>query len=321
MIDSNTNIQHNRQCLEEDEIDLRELASTIWKYRLKIAIFTAVITMLTILYTLSLPNEYESKALLIPQEQGKMSAGGGLTTLAGLAGVELGSGDAPKPEDSYKALLENYTFMRSFIIKNGIHKRLLASNSDANYRFALGFSGIYALKNVFKSDAPSFDTMSKDQQEEALFELFDKLSRTIKIEADKKTSILTLSVKHPDAVFARDLVVMFLKDASAYLRQNEMLDNENKIKYYDEALARTNDVTLKTKLAELESALIQKKVLAQANELYNVKLLTAPEVAYEKDKAGPKRGLIVIVSFVTSMILAIFGVFFLEFLKKDGDDQ
>lgn len=295
MIDSNTNIQHNRQCLEEDEIDLRELASTIWKYRLKIAIFTAVITMLTILYTLSLPNEYESKAVLILQ----------------------------KPENSYKALLEDYTFMRSFIIKNGIHKRLLASNSDANYRFALDFSAIYALKNVFKSDAPSFDTMSKSAQEDVLFRLFKQLSSTIKIvETDKQTStILTLSVKHPDAVFAKDLIVMFLKDASAYLRQKEMLDNENKIKYYDRVLARTNDVILKTKLAELKSVLIQKKILAQANEPYNVKLLTAPEVARKEYKVGPKRGLIVIVSFVTSMILAIFGVFFLEFLKKDGNDQ
>lgn len=320
MIENNTNSQNNPRYIEEDEIDLRELASTIWKYRKKIAVFTAAVTALTIIYVLSIPNEYESKALLVPQEQGKVSMGGGLSALAGLAGVDIGSGDGTKPDDSYKALLENYAFMRQFILKNSIHKRVFAANADEKYRFALGFRGIYDLKTGLKDSKP-FETLSKDEQEDALFDLFRSLSDVIKIEADKKTSMITVSAKHPDAAFARDLVVMFLKDAGNYLRQNEMIDNESKIKYYDESILRANDVTLKSKLAELESALIQKRVLAQANELYNVKLLTAPEVAYPKDKAGPKRALIVVVSFVTSIILSIFGVFFVEFLRRDSDRE
>ena len=86
-------------------------------------------------------------------------------------------------------------------------------------------------------------------------------------------------------------------------------------------MKQTSDVALKLKLAELESALIQKKVLADANEFYNVKQFTKPQVAYEKDKVGPKRALIVVVAFVTSLILGIFGVFFAEFLKSKPQEE
>jgi uncharacterized protein involved in exopolysaccharide biosynthesis len=69
------------------------------------------------------------------------------------------------------------------------------------------------------------------------------------------------------------------------------------------------------------SALIQKRVLAQASELYNVKLINKPSVAYVGDKEGPKRGLIVSVSFVTSLILGIFGIFFWEFIRTEKEDN
>jgi LPS O-antigen subunit length determinant protein (WzzB/FepE family) len=52
-----------------------------------------------------------------------------------------------------------------------------------------------------------------------------------------------------------------------------------------------------------------------------VKQLTKPEVPYVKDKAEPKRALIVIVAFITSIILGIFLVFFREFLKSNKEEE
>jgi len=304
--------------LEEDEIDLRELWNTIVKYKKKILIFSLAVTFVAVLYALSIPNMYESKTIILPQEQSKASMGGGLAALAGMAGVDVSGGGGPKVEDSYAALLQNYSFMRAFILKNNLQNRLFANDSDKNYRFALGFRLLYDIKTFspFSKENLNFAKLSDDKKEALLYELSKKLSEMIQIQADKKTSLLTLSAKNSDAVLARDLVEMFLRDAATYLRDNEMSDNENKIRYYEDALYRTSDVSLKAKLADLESSLIQKKVLAQANPYYNVKMLTKPEVPYFMDKEGPKRALIVVVSFVTSLILAVFGVFFIEFLRN-----
>jgi uncharacterized protein involved in exopolysaccharide biosynthesis len=46
-----------------------------------------------------------------------------------------------------------------------------------------------------------------------------------------------------------------------------------------------------------------------------------PEVPYIKDKTGPKRGLVVVVAFITSIILGIFAIFFIEFLRGNNDEE
>ena len=100
-----------------------------------------------------------------------------------------------------------------------------------------------------------------------------------------------------------------------------MLEINKKLKYYKNELANISDIELKTQISQLMSALVQKRVLSSASEFYIVKEMTKPGVAYIKDKAKPKRALIVIVAFITSIILAIFGVFFIEFLKNSKEDQ
>ncbi len=155
-------------------------------------------------------------------------------------------------------------------------------------------------------------TNEPTNEEEMIFNTFQSLSKTIMVASDKKSAIITVSAKHADAKLAKELVEKFLRFASDHLKAQDMKDNDQKIAYYDQEMKRTSDVALKLKLAELESALIQKKVLADANEFYNIKQFTKPEVAYQKDKVGPKRALIVVVAFVTSLIFGeFFGVFFL----------
>ena len=45
------------------------------------------------------------------------------------------------------------------------------------------------------------------------------------------------------------------------------------------------------------------------------------EFTYIKEKTEPKRALILVVSFVTSLILGIFMAFFLEFIKSNKNDN
>lgn len=316
-MDSQINVQNNKQILEEDEIDLRELGRTIGRYKWSILFFSLFITAMAVLFALSKPNEYESKTLLMPQENAKPNVSGGLAALAGMAGVDVGGGGAPGAEESFNALLNNYDFMKSYIEKYNIHKKLASEESVKNYQFALGYDKVYKFINDNKKSSRD----SNSSEEELIFNTFQSVSKTIVIAADKKSAIITMSAKHSDPEMAKYLVESFLSFASAHLKAKDMQDNDQKINYYNEAIRNTNDIALKVKLAELASALIQKRVLSDANELYNVKQFTKPEIAYVKDKVGPKRALIVVVAFVTSIILGIFGVFFIEFLRSNKEEN
>ncbi|MDD2697965.1 MAG: Wzz/FepE/Etk N-terminal domain-containing protein [Arcobacteraceae bacterium] len=309
------NLQHN-QMIEEDEIDLRELAKTIGRYKWKILFFSIIVTGLSVAFALSKPNEYESSTLLMPQENAKPSIGGGLAALAGMAGVDVGGGGNPGPEESFNALLHNYDFMKEFVLKYDLPNKLYSEESQKNYQFALGYDGVYKFLNG-KGKSPENNV----SQEEMVFNTVKNIEKTIVIATDKKSSILTMSAKHSDPYMAKYLVESFLSYASAFLKSKDMKDNDKQIAYYNEAIRNTSDIALKVKLAELASALIQKKVLSDANEFYNVKQFTKPDVAYVKDKVGPKRALIVVVAFVTSLILGIFGAFFIEFLKGNKEEE
>jgi LPS O-antigen subunit length determinant protein (WzzB/FepE family) len=307
-----------RIAVMEDEIDLRELAATVGKHKKKLIAFTIVIVVGSILWTLSKPNVYSSQAILVPQEQSKTANLGGLSALAGMAGVDIGGGEM-SADKAYQIYLNDYVWMRKFLVETKLFGKINDPKRVNNYRFARNIDTFYRFSN--NRDLVLLNELNDAEKEKLLFATYKKVQASLSISTDKLTSAITLSYSDPDAELAKEVVESFLGYASSSLRQNELLDMEKKISYYEQELSKTSDLALKTQLSQLMSALIQKKVLAQSSEYYNVKVVTPPSVSYVDDKIGPKRGLIVMVSLVTSLILGIFGIFFLEFITKKSEES
>ncbi len=313
-------MEHSNQApvmVEDDEIDLRELARTIGKHKIKLIAFTLIVTALSAAWTLTKPNIYHSQAVLVPQGEAGKSSMGGLGALAGLAGVDIGGSSEMMPDQAYQLYLDDYSWMRKFLLDTKLFEKMNDVDADKNYSFALGIDTLYRLKKGSKEE----EIKTPEDTEKELFETYQKVKGQLSIASDKKTLAITIGYSDPDAALAKSVVDAFLIYASTSLRTNELSDMEKKIAYYNNELTQTNDLTLKTQLSQLMSALIQKKVLAQSSDYYNVKVVTQPSVAYERDKEGPKRGLIVAVSFVTSFILGIFGIFLLEFIRTKKEDE
>ena len=300
-------------CIEEDEIDLRELFHTIWIHKYKIMIFTFVVTSLTIIYTLSVPNSYKSSVILAPQVQSSKSSLGGLSALAGMAGVSL-DGGSMDAYNSLKTVIDDDGFEKMLVEKYNLSEKLTPKAMDKHLVFALGVRTFYDFFHATNKK----DDRSKDEIE---YDTIKKLKKIVSISSDKKSGAITLSVVLPDRFLAKKLLEIYLHESTNYLRKIDMLEINKKLHYYKNELANTNDIELKTQISQLMSALIQKKVLSSASEFYIVKEITKPEVAFIKDKTKPKRALIVIVAFITSIILGIFGVFFIEFLKNSKEEE
>jgi len=302
--------------IQEDEIDLRELFNTILKYKYKILFFTIIITALTIVYTMSIPNSYKSEVILSPQGQSKSNSLGGLGALAGLAGVSLGGSSSMDAFSSLNTIINNNTFNKMMIKKYDLINKLSINNIDKNLVFAMSNRIFYDLLNNNK-----IDEHININDEDRIYSTIQSLKGMINLSQDKKTSSITLSVNSKDRFLAKELLELYLKESTTQLEKLDMQDLEKKLKYYKEELSNTQDIELRTQLSQLVSSLMQKKVLSKASEYYNVRKITQAEVAYIKDKTKPKRGLIVVVSFITSLILAIFMVFFIEFLRGNKEEK
>ena len=117
---------NNIEQIEEDEIDLRELFATIFRYKKSIFFITLIGTLITIVIAYRMPKYYETSTNIEIKEKDK-SGGlslGGAGALLGLAGLGGGEGDSAKDI----ALLESYKINSMVIPKVNYGARYIYHN-------------------------------------------------------------------------------------------------------------------------------------------------------------------------------------------------
>jgi len=102
------------------------------------------------------------------------------------------------------------------------------------------------------------------------------------------------------------LVDIFLKELTEHLKKIDMRDLETKIHFYEKELEENDNIELQTKISDILSNLIQKRVLLNANKLYVVKELVKSQVPSTFEHVAPKRGLIVIMAFLGTIFISLF---------------
>lgn len=88
------------QPVEEQEIDLIELAKKVWANRKLVFKTCGIAVIVALVVAFSIPKEYATSVTLAPETTGK-STGGSMGALAAMAGVNLGNSggdDALFPE-------------------------------------------------------------------------------------------------------------------------------------------------------------------------------------------------------------------------------
>jgi len=301
----------NSEYIEEDEIDFWELWQTIKNGQKVIALVVLLVVSLAFVYALKIPNVYTSKSILIPASKGSGPSLGGLGGLAAMAGISIGGGGSMTPDVAFNALLHNYTFMKEFVIKDSILKYYANENVDRNYVFALGFRGLYEL---FKAEK------GKQDLDGEIFNLVKKIQKKFSISSDKKTGLITVSYSDSDRTYPPVIINAFLKDASKYLVENNLRIINDKLVYFEKEMRVSEGFELHASISGIISKILEEKVMMQSKTYYQCDVLTTASESYIKDKSKPKRGLIIVVSFITSIILGIFLVFFLEFIRTDEEE-
>ena len=117
-------MENNTQISDQydDEIDLRELFGVLWAGKVKIVAITAVFAIGSVIYALSVPNQYKATALLASAQQdsgGISGALGQLGGLASLAGVSIGGGDSSEAQVAQE-IMKSWSFIDGFIKSNDL---------------------------------------------------------------------------------------------------------------------------------------------------------------------------------------------------------
>ena len=265
----------------DDEIDLWQLWDTIWSGRWLIIAITSLFAVGGVTYALVAQEWYRAEVVLAPADKkgGMSGALSQLSGLASLAGVSVGGGGGNEP----LAVLRSKGFSRDFIVDMKLMPILL---------------------NDIETETQKPDIRDAVRVFEEIRVIFE----------DKKTGLITLSVRWKDAETSAFWANELARRVNATLRDQALQEAERNVAYLQKEMSATSVVSLQQSMGRVLEGEMQKLLLARGNDQFAFKVIdpaTPP-----KRRESPKRTLIVAVAALAGGFLGILFVFLRQALRN-----
>ena len=208
----------------EDEIDLIDLAKTLWNGRKTIIWSLAFVTFLGVFVALFSPVEYTAKTIMVPQIQSKTSGLGGLSSLAAMAGFNLDalqSGSSDLSPMVYPQIVQSIPFQKTIMHTPLNWKDQLKTYSLLGYdsiskpnplglikKYTIGLPGvIFKWLNGSQDEqiisVPSVDSLKSLSKQEK--DMLKMLKKRLTLEVNSKEGYITLTAIAPEAIAAAQI--------------------------------------------------------------------------------------------------------------------
>jgi len=299
------------------EVDLRELFRVLLEGKWIIVFVTAFISICGVIFSLHLPNVYESKTILDPVNSSSGIAGalGSYGALAGIAGIKLSSG--AEQGNSTKAIekIRSLSFFENKILTNIYLPDLMAVKSWDSKTNNLAYDEtIYDVKSAAWVRNYSHPRQQIPSAQES-FEVFR--GQHFNLKENNQYGFITLSIKHQSPFVAKQWAELVVNEVNALYRQKDKLESEKAISYLNQKMSMTNVAEIKEVLAKLVQEETKKLTLIEANQYYVFEYIEPPAVMEKKSE--PRRALFCILSTLFGGMLSILIVLFrYYFFKNDS---
>ena len=225
----------------EEEIDLVGLSKLIWESKKIIIASTTVFSIVAVIYSLSLPNIYESKALLSPvnEEIGSNQTMGNVAGLANLAGINISNATN---SNSLKAIKKANTisFFKDNILPNIFLPDLMAVKSwDAKT------NTIFYDSDNFDNESQSFIKTPSAQESYKEFKDIFQLSQ------DYDTGFVTVSIKHQSPYISQEWTDLIVNQINEFFRINDKKEAQAAMDFLNTQMAQTSYNEIKLVIAQL----------------------------------------------------------------------
>jgi hypothetical protein len=298
----------------DDEIDLQELFYVLSEGKWIIVSLTTFLSIIGVIYSLSLPNLYQSNAILAPVNSSSSISGAlkSYSGLAGIAGISLPSSVDEGNTVKAKQKISSLSFFENNIFPNIHLPDLMAVKSWNSKTNTLTFDdSIYNTNsNVWVRDY-SYPQQKIPSAQES-FRAFK--SKHLILSEDKNSGFITLSIKHQSPFVAKQWVELIVNEVNNFYRQKDKLESEKAVSYLNQQISITGLSEIKEVLATLLQEEIKKLSLVEANMNYVFDYIDPPAVMEKKSE--PKRALICILGAILGGMLSVLIVLIRHYAMK-----
>jgi uncharacterized protein involved in exopolysaccharide biosynthesis len=300
---------------QDDEIDLRELARAIWQGKWLIICITAIFSVASVFYALSVPDEYKSTVLLAPASS---SGGPGLSRLAGqygglasLAGINLGGGSGDDKVSIAMEIIKTWGFLEGFIEQNNLQVVLFAAQGwdRANNKLIINPDLYDETTNKW---VQSLNSGKEQKGEPSSWALYNNLKNRIGISKDKTSGLIRLTVEYYSPQLAKQWAELLVKAINVNFKQRDRDEATKSIQYLQNKIQETPVSDMQAVFYQLIEEQTKALMLAEVNDEYVFKTLSPARAAEEKSK--PKRVLVVILGLFLGGMLSVIIVLLRYFL-------
>ena len=298
----------------DDEIDLRELFGVLWGNKIKIIGITAVFAVVSVIYALSIPNQYKASALLAPAQQqsgGLSGALGQLGGLASLAGVSIGGGESSEAQVAQE-IMKSWSFIEGFIADNDLAVEVYAAEGWSRESNQLKLDNdVYAVKT--KTWLIENDNIGRLGPPTS-WQLFEKFSEMLAVSQDKKSGLISVSIEYYSPQIAKQWLDLYILSINKHMQARQVVKVSNNIEYLEAQIEKTSITEMQEVFYTIIEEQIKSQMLAEASPDYAF-VAVSPSMVPEK-KSQPKRALICILGTLLGGILSVLTVLVLHFARK-----
>lgn len=339
---------------EEQEIDLLELAGKVWAERRLVLKWCGVAVVVALVVGFSIPKEYTTTVMLAPEVEGGSRSLGGLSALAGMAGINMNAGessDALYP-DLYPDIVSSVDFTTELFpvsvedeegeLKTTLYNYLKEEQRSPWWSAILSFpfKCIGWITSLFRDEeeenvGQGIDPFRLTKDETGVVKM---LNERISVSVDKKTSVITLSVTMQDPLISAtmtDTVMQKLQNYITEYRTNkarhdldftQKLYDEAQKKYYVAQQAYADYVDMNQNISLRSVQTRQERLQNEMNLAYNLYNQTAQQLQLAKAKVQENTPVYTIVQAATvplkaskpSKLMILVGFVFLAGVMSVG---
>ena len=298
----------------DDEIDLRELFGVLWGNKIKIIGITTVFAVVSVIYALSIPNQYKASALLAPAQQqsgGLSGALGQLGGLASLAGVSIGGGESSEAQVAQE-IMKSWSFIEGFIAVNDLAVEVYAAEGWSRESNQLKFDNdVYEVKT--KTWLVENDNIGQLGPPTS-WQLFEKFSEMLAVSEDKKSGLISVSIEYYSPQIDKQWLDLYISSINKHMQARQVVKVSNNIEYLEAQIEKTSITEMQEVFYTIIEEQIKSQMLAEASPDYAF-VAVSPSMVPE-EKSQPKRALICILGTLLGGILSVLTVLVLRFARK-----
>ncbi|MDB9985033.1 Wzz/FepE/Etk N-terminal domain-containing protein [Gammaproteobacteria bacterium] len=293
----NSNVS-SRSSSIEDELDIVEIISEIWKKKILVITVTLFFAVSSIYYSLTLSDVYKSSTLLKVHDT---QSGSPLQSIGsfGSAFMDIGIDKTISKKDLAIALIESRDFFNFILNKYNLMPEIMAVES-----FDKNTSMIVYNNTLYNKDT---DKWAEDQEVPTEQETYREYLSSIAV-LQTESGFIELTYSHISPVFAKNLLDIVVSEINSLQSEKDKIETMKAIDYLNNQVKLTNMQEVKDTIYIILESQIEKLMTANIKSEYLVEVIDSSFIPEKKFK--PSRALLVILATFFGLILSLLLIFF-----------